>query len=33
MNATFQNSAMVLSIGLFFSLMIAGLAQHLPAVL
>ena len=33
MNATFQNSAMVLSIGLFFSLMIVGLAQHLPAAL
>lgn len=33
MTATFQNSAMVLSIGFFFSLMIAGLAVHLPAVL
>jgi MFS family permease len=33
MNATFQNSAMVLSIGFFFSLMIVGLAQHLPAAL
>ena len=33
MNATFQNSAMVLSIGVFFSLMIAGLSQHLPSVL
>jgi MFS family permease len=33
MTATFQNSAMVLSIGFFFSLMIAGLAVHLPTVL
>jgi len=33
MTATFQNSAMVLSIGFFFSLMIAGLSQHLPAVM
>jgi MFS family permease len=33
MNATFQNSAMVLSIGLFFSLLIVGLSQHLPASL
>jgi EmrB/QacA subfamily drug resistance transporter len=33
MNATFQNSAMVLSIGFFFSLMIAGLSQRLPSVL
>ncbi len=33
MNATFQNSAMVLSIGFFFSLMIVGLARNLPAVL
>ncbi|GAA1275478.1 hypothetical protein GCM10009609_43150 [Pseudonocardia aurantiaca] len=33
MTATFQNAAMVLSIGLFFSLMIAGLSQHLPAVM
>ena len=33
MTATFQNSAMVLSIGFFFSLMIAGLAQHLPSVM
>ncbi len=33
MNATFQNAAMVLSIGVFFSLMIAGLSQHLPSVL
>jgi EmrB/QacA subfamily drug resistance transporter len=30
MRATFQNSGMVLSIGLFFSLMIAGLASSLP---
>jgi MFS family permease len=33
MNATFQNAAMVLSVGLFFSLMIAGLSQRLPGVL
>lgn len=33
MSATFQNSAMVLSIGLFFGLMIAGLSLRLPAVL
>jgi MFS family permease len=33
MTATFQNSAMVLSIGFFFSLMIAGLSQHLPSVM
>jgi MFS family permease len=33
MTATFQNSATVLSIGLFFGLMIAGLSQHLPTVL
>jgi MFS family permease len=33
MTATFQNSAMVLSIGFFFSLMIAGLSNHLPAVM
>ncbi len=33
MNATFQNSAMVLSIGIFFSLLIIGLASHLPASL
>jgi len=32
MNATFRNSGMVLSIGLFFSLMIAGLASTLPKV-
>ena len=30
MRATFQNSGMLLSIGLFFSLMIAGLASSLP---
>lgn len=30
MIATFQNSAMVLSIGLFFSLMVAGLSSDLP---
>jgi len=33
MNATFQNSGMVLSIGLFFTLMIAGLAGSLPSAL
>ncbi len=33
MNATFQNSAMVISIGVFFSLLIVGLAAHLPATL
>ncbi len=33
MSATFQNTAMVLSIGIFFSLMIVGLAAHLPATL
>ncbi len=33
MNATFQNAAMVLSIGVFFSLMIAGLSRNLPSVL
>jgi MFS family permease len=33
MNATFQNSAMVLSIGIFFSLLIVGLASHLPTAL
>ncbi|NKQ53624.1 MFS transporter [Amycolatopsis sp. K13G38] len=33
MTATFQNSAMVLSIGFFFSLMIAGLANHLPGAM
>jgi MFS family permease len=33
MSATFQNSAMVLSIGVFFSLIIAGLSTTLPATL
>jgi hypothetical protein len=33
MTATFQNSAMVLSIGVFFSLMIAGLATSLPTAM
>jgi MFS family permease len=33
MRATFQNSGMVLSIGLFFSLMIAGLASSMPATM
>jgi MFS family permease len=33
MNQTFQNSAQVLSIGIFFSLMIAGLASTLPHTL
>jgi MFS family permease len=33
MNATFQNAASVLSIGLFFSLMIIGLAASLPSTL
>jgi MFS family permease len=33
MTATFQNSAMVLSIGFFFSLMISGLSNHLPGAL
>src|SRR3954468_6690803 len=33
MTTTFQNSAMVLSIGFFFSLMILGLARNLPAVM
>lgn len=32
-STTFQNSAMVLSIGIFFSLMIAGLARSLPHAL
>ncbi|HTZ09447.1 MAG TPA: MFS transporter [Acidimicrobiales bacterium] len=31
MNSTFQNSAQVLSIGIFFTLMIVGLASALPA--
>ncbi|WAC56337.1 MFS transporter [Gordonia sp. SL306] len=33
MMTTFQNAAMVLSIGLFFSLMISGLSAHLPATM
>jgi MFS family permease len=33
MRATFQNSGMVLSIGVFFSLMIVGLASTLPATM
>jgi hypothetical protein len=33
MSTTFQNSATVLSIGVFFSLMIAGLASSLPHAL
>jgi MFS family permease len=33
MNQTFQNSAQVLSIGIFFTLMIIGLAATLPATL
>lgn len=33
MRATFQNSGTVLSIGVFFSLMIVGLASTLPAAL
>jgi MFS family permease len=33
MNSTFQNSAQVLSIGIFFTLMIVGLAATLPAEL
>ena len=33
MSATFQNSAMVLSIGIFFTLMILGLASNLPHAL
>ncbi|GEL17541.1 MFS transporter [Pseudonocardia asaccharolytica DSM 44247 = NBRC 16224] len=33
MTATFQNAAMVLSIGIVFSLIIVGLSQHLPVVL
>jgi hypothetical protein len=33
MRATFQNSGMVLSIGIFFSLMIVGLAASLPSTL
>jgi MFS family permease len=33
MNQTFQNSAQVLSVGVFFTLMIAGLASSLPQTL
>jgi MFS family permease len=33
MTATFQNSAMVLSIGIFFTLIIVGLSSRLPATL
>jgi MFS family permease len=33
MRATFQNAGQVLSIGVFFSLMVAGLASHLPSTL
>jgi MFS family permease len=33
MNQTFQNSAQVLSVGIFFSLMIVGLASTLPAAM
>jgi MFS family permease len=33
MTATFQNSAMVLSIGIFFTLIIVGLSSHLPGSL
>jgi MFS family permease len=33
MSATFQNAAMVLSIGVFFSLIVAGLSATLPATL
>jgi hypothetical protein len=33
MNQTFQNSAQVLSIGIFFTLLIAGLASSLPGAL
>jgi MFS family permease len=33
MSATFQNSAMVLSIGIFFSLIVTGLATNLPSAL
>jgi MFS family permease len=33
MIATFQNSAFVLSIGIFFTLMVAGLASQLPAAM
>jgi hypothetical protein len=33
MNQTFQNSAQVVSIGVFFTLMVAGLASSLPSAL
>jgi hypothetical protein len=33
MRSTFQNSGMVLSIGLFFSLMVVGLASSLPSTM
>jgi hypothetical protein len=33
MNTTFQNSAQVLSIGIFFTLIIVGLSDHLPGAL
>jgi hypothetical protein len=33
MNTTFQNSAQVLSIGIFFTLLIVGLSSSLPASL
>jgi hypothetical protein len=33
MNQTFQNSAQVLSVGIFFTLMIAGLSTSLPSTL
>ena len=33
MSTTFQNSAMVLSIGIFFSLMVTGLAGSLPSAM
>ncbi len=33
MNTTFQNSAQVLSIGIFFTLIILGLSDHLPGAL
>jgi MFS family permease len=33
MTATFMNSSSVLSIGIFFSLMVAGLAAHLPSTM
>ena len=33
MTATFQNSAMLLSIGVFFSLIVVGLSTHLPSAM